>query len=53
MAKILGIAGGTASGKTTLARKLYESTKKVGSVSILKIHTHIKSSNRFIVEFPW
>ena len=33
---IIGIAGGTASGKTTLARKLYESTKKVGSVSILR-----------------
>ena len=26
---IIGIAGGTASGKTTLARKLYESTKNL------------------------
>ena len=33
---IIGIAGGTASGKTTLAKKLYESTKKGGSVSILR-----------------
>lgn len=34
---IIGIAGGTASGKTTIAKKLYQETKKKGSVVLIRI----------------
>ncbi len=34
---IIGIAGGTASGKTTIAKQLYEEAKKVGSVELIRI----------------
>lgn len=34
---IIGIAGGTASGKTTIAEKLDQKTKKYGSVIIIKL----------------
>lgn len=34
---IIGIAGGTASGKTTIAKRLYEETKKFGSVILIRI----------------
>ena len=34
---IIGIAGGTASGKTTIAKRLYDEALKNGSVSLLKI----------------
>ena len=34
---IIGIAGGTASGKTTIAKKVYQSTSKQGTVSMIKI----------------
>jgi uridine kinase len=34
---IIGIAGGTASGKTTIAEKLHRKTKKYGSVIIIKL----------------
>ena len=34
---IIGIAGGTASGKTTIAKRLYEETKKLGSVILIRI----------------
>lgn len=33
---IIGIAGGTSSGKTTIAKKIFEKSKKHGSVSIIK-----------------
>lgn len=34
---IIGIAGGTASGKTTIANYLYESASKIGCVVLIKI----------------
>lgn len=34
---IIGIAGGTASGKTTIAKRLYEEASKNGSVTLIKI----------------
>ena len=34
---IIGIAGGTASGKTTIAKKLYEEACKAGSVVLIRI----------------
>ena len=34
---LIGIAGGTASGKTTVAKKVYEASKKYGSVTVIKL----------------
>ncbi len=34
---IIGIAGGTASGKTTIAKRLYEEASKIGSVALIRI----------------
>ena len=39
---IIGIAGGTASGKTTNANKLFEATKSKGSVLYLKMDDYYK-----------
>jgi uridine kinase len=39
---IIGIAGGTASGKTTIARKVYEESSKKGTVSMIKIDDYYK-----------
>lgn len=39
---IIGIAGGTASGKTTIAHKLFETTKTKGSVLYLKMDDYYK-----------
>lgn len=49
---IIGIAGGTASGKTTLARKLFETKDAFGKVSLLRLddyykdRSHLKSEDR-------
>ena len=49
---IIGIAGGTASGKTTITTKIYEEAKKYGSVNVIrvddyyKILTHLPFSER-------
>ncbi len=42
---IIGIAGGTASGKTTIAQKIYEETKNHGTVSLIRMDDYYK-------EFP-
>ena len=42
MAKILGIAGGTASGKTTVAKKLKELASPYGKVSMLRLDDYYK-----------
>lgn len=42
MAKILGIAGGTASGKTTVAKKLKELATPYGKVSMLRLDDYYK-----------
>ena len=39
---IIGVAGGTASGKTTLASKLYMESKKYGSVSVIRVDDYYK-----------
>lgn len=39
---IIGIAGGTASGKTTLARKVYEASQNYGSVVVIKLDDYYK-----------
>lgn len=39
---IIGIAGGTASGKTTVAQKLYNATKSFGTVSLIRIDDYYK-----------
>ncbi len=41
---IIGIAGGTASGKTTIADKLFEETKTKGSVVYIKIDDYYKKN---------
>ena len=41
-ATIIGIAGGSASGKTTIAKKLYDATKLKGSVLYLKMDDYYK-----------
>ena len=39
---IIGIAGGTASGKTTVASKIIEATKNLGSVASIKMDDYYK-----------
>ena len=34
---IIGIAGGTSSGKTTIANRLYDEAIKTGTVALIKI----------------
>lgn len=43
---IIGIAGGTASGKTTIAANLYESARKLGSVALIKIDDYYYGKSR-------
>lgn len=47
---IIGIAGGTASGKTTIASKLYEETKKYGSVVSIRIDDYYKDQTNLTLE---
>ena len=39
---IIGIAGGTASGKTTLAKKVYDATQDYGSVVMIRLDDYYK-----------
>ena len=54
---IIGIAGGTASGKTTITNKIYEESKKYGTVNVIrvddyyKILTHLPFTEREKVNF--
>ncbi len=41
---IIGIAGGTASGKTTIAKKLYESTASTGTVALIRLDDYYKDA---------
>ena len=43
---IIGIAGGTASGKTTIAKRLYNEAKLSGSVSLIKIDDYYYNKDR-------
>lgn len=47
---IIGIAGGTASGKTTVASRLYEETKKYGSVNVIRIDDYYKDQSNLSIE---
>ena len=42
MAKIIGIAGGTASGKTTIAKRLKELAEPYGKVAMLRLDDYYK-----------
>lgn len=47
---IIGIAGGTASGKTTVASRVYEETKKFGSVIVIRIDDYYKDQSHLTLE---
>ena len=47
---IIGIAGGTASGKTTLARKVYEASQNYGSVVMLRLDDYYKEVTNMTYE---
>lgn len=47
---IIGIAGGTASGRTTVASRLYEETKKYGSVNVIRIDDYYKDQSNLSLE---
>jgi len=47
--KIIGIAGGTASGKTTSAGKLYELSKCIGQVTIIRIDNYYKDRSHLVL----
>ena len=46
---IIGIAGGTASGKTTIAKILYEKTKEFGTVSLIRMDDYYKRRDFIVV----
>lgn len=50
MAKILGIAGGTASGKTTVAKKLKELAEPFGKVSMLRLDDYYKDMSHLSLQ---
>ena len=50
MAKILGIAGGTASGKTTVAKKLKELAEPYGKVAMLRLDDYYKDMSHLCLE---
>ena len=39
---LIGIAGGTASGKTTVAQKVFEESKKYGTVTMIRVDDYYK-----------
>ena len=39
---IIGIAGGSSSGKTTIAKKVYDATKKQGTVAMIRLDDYYK-----------
>lgn len=47
---IIGIAGGTASGKTTVASRLFNETKKLGSVNVIRIDDYYKDQSSLSLE---
>jgi len=47
---IIGIAGGTASGKTEVAKKLYQSTKQFGTVAMIKLDDYYKDLSSLPLE---
>ena len=47
---IIGIAGGTASGKSTLSKKIYEESSKYGSVALIKFDDYYKRLDHLSLE---
>ncbi len=47
---IIGIAGGTASGKTTVAKILHERTLPIGSVAMLRMDDYYKDNTKLSLE---
>ena len=47
---VIGIAGGTASGKTTIARKIYDAALEKGSVAILRMDDYYKAMDHLTLE---
>lgn len=47
---IIGIAGGTASGKTTVAKVLYEKTTPIGSVAMLRMDDYYKDTTNLSLD---
>ena len=47
---IIGIAGGTSSGKTTIAKRIFEETKKYGTVAMIKIDDYYKLNDQPLEE---
>ena len=47
---IIGIAGGTASGKTTVAKKIYEDAKQHGNVAMIKLDDYYKRLDHLTLE---
>ena len=50
MATIIGIAGGTASGKTSVAQKLYEMAQPLGSVTVIRLDDYYKDLSHLTLE---
>ena len=49
---IIGIAGGTASGKTTIAKILYKKTKEFGTVSLIRMDDYYMQEQNDSFSFP-
>jgi len=47
---IIGIAGGSSSGKTTVASKLYEESKVFGSVAIIRLDDYYRSHDNMTLD---
>ena len=50
MTKLIGIAGGTSSGKTTIANKLYNITRTEGTVSMIRLDDYYKNYSHMTFE---
>lgn len=50
MVTIIGIAGGSASGKTTIARKIFETTKSFGSVILIRLDDYYQDLSHLPLE---
>lgn len=47
---IIGIAGGTASGKTTVAKKLYKASSSIGNVTLIRLDDYYKRTDNLTLE---
>jgi uridine kinase len=47
---LIGIAGGTASGKTTVAKKLLHTSQKYGTVAMIRIDDYYKDQTHLTIE---